>query len=191
MRETGPPTPIYNDRPRPCNSYYAFLTMQVINELVVTAVLVAGFLGLTSCQMAMDCALPTGSEIEAVLRELIAVGDSASTPDINVISFTPRCLAVSEQRDRYRAISILVNYTCTGNPLCPAGGGEEQIESDCVNGVWGNEVLGGASDLTRDTTPEDAPASVPTRQDCAFCASPDLAMTNGIQSDDVYHCVGE
>ena len=165
--------------------------MQVISELVVTAVLVAGFLGLTSCQMPMDCALPTGSEIEAVLRELIAVGDSASTPDINVISFTPRCLAVSEQRDRYRAISILVNYTCTGNTLCPAGGtGEEQIESQCVNGFWSHVVFGSA-EFTRDATPEDAPASVPTRRDCAFCASLALAMANGIQSDDVYHCVGE
>ena len=121
------------------------LTMQVISELVVTALLVAGFLGLASCQMPMDCALPTGSEIETVLREIIAFGDSASTPDINVISFTPRCLAVGEQRDRYRAISVLVDYTCTGNTLCPDGGrGEEQIESVCNNGVWSRVVFGSA-----------------------------------------------
>ena len=160
-------------------------------RFVVAAALATCFLGLASCQMPMDCALPTGSEIETVLIDIIAVGDSSSTPDIDVISFTPRCLAVSEQRDRYRAISILVNYTCTGNTLCPDGDiGEEQIESDCVNGVWSNVVLGG-TDFTRDATPEDAPASDPTRRDCAFCASPDLAMANGIQSDDVYHCIGE
>ena len=160
-------------------------------RFVVAAALATCFLGLASCQMAMDCALPTDSEIEAVLREIIPTGDSPSTPDINVISFTPRCLAVSQQRDRYRAISILVNYTCTGNTLCPAGGmGEEQIESECVNGVWSNEVLGSA-EFTRDISPEDASASVPTRQDCAFCASPTLAMASEIQSDDVYHCVGE
>ena len=164
--------------------------MQVISELVVTAVLVAGFLGLTSCQMTMDCALPTGSEIEAVLRELIEVGESPSPATIDVISITPRCLAVSQQRDRYRAISVIVNYTCTGNILCPAGGGEEQIESECNNGVWSHAIFG-STGFTRDTTPEDVPASVPTRRDCAFCASPDLAMAVGIQSDDVYHCVGE
>ena len=88
---------------------------------VAATLVVAFFSGLASCQMAMpmDCALPTDIDIEAVLRVIIEVGDSASTPDINVIDFTPRCLAVSEQRDRYRAtcISILVDYTCTGNVL--------------------------------------------------------------------------
>ena len=160
-------------------------------RFIFAAALATCFLGLASCQMAMDCAFPTGSEIQAVLRELIEVGESPSPATIDVISITPRCLAASQQRDRYRAISVLVNYTCTGNILCPDGDrGEEQIESDCVNGEWIHTVFGSA-DLTRDATPEDVPASVPTRRDCAFCVSPALAVVVGLQSDDVYHCVGE
>ena len=148
-------------------------------------VFVACFLGLASGRP--DCARPTNSDIEDVLMGIIG----SSTPVINVIDFTPRCLAVSAQRGRFRYFSALVEYTCTGHPLCPTGTRREQIESECDGRVWSNKVLGSTLN-TRDTNVTDPPVSVPTRRDCAFCASPTLSdSVIGQQSDDVYHCVGE
>ena len=159
--------------------------------VVIAAALVAGFLGLASCQM--DCALPDNSDIAVVLSGVLRSGDSSSTPVINVIGFTPRCLAVSAQRDRFRYFSVLVEYTCTGHSLCPDEGvtAREQIESECAGQVWNNRVLGSTVN-TRETNVTDPPISVPTRQDCAVCASPTIsANVIGQESDDIYHCVGE
>ena len=164
------------------------LIQKVRMRLVVTAVLVAYFLGVASCRL--DCAFPTNSDIESVLIGIIGIGESSAL-DINVIDFTPRCLAVSEERGRYRAISVLVNYTCEGDASCPTGRAREQIESECDDGEWSNVVLGSTVN-TREPNPADTPISDPTREYCAFCASPDISNdVIGRQSDNVSHCVGE
>ena len=153
----------------------------------VSVALVAFFLGRASCQM--DCALPTNSDIETVLVVTLRVGDRSSTPEVNVMNFTLRCLALSEERGRYGYVSVFVTYTCTGHQLCPTGMAQEQIESECANGVWNSTVLG-TTENTRRTDPVIS-ISTPTRVDCAFCASPTLADLVVLTTDNENHCVGE
>ena len=148
--------------------------------------IVAVVAGLCSCQ---ECSFPTNDDLEQVISEIIPTGDSPSTPDVNVMRFHPVCLAFGQQQDRYRLVSVVVEYTCSGSTNCPSGTAVEQIESECVSGVWSNEVEGN-TDNTRSTTTE-ASFTTTTREDCSFCFSPELADTLGPTTDSVTHCVGK
>ena len=146
--------------------------------------LVAAVAGMCSCQ---DCALPTNHDLEVVIEGILTSGDSPTPPVINVTSFHPVCLAFSQEQDRYRFVSVVVEYTCTGN-TCPSGTAVEQVESQCsVSGMWSNSVQG-STENTRTVNPQ-ASFSTTTREDCAFCLSPERSGT--LSTDDVTHCVGE
>ena len=154
----------------------------------LVVLVVATVAGICSCQ---SCTLPTNEDLEDVIREIIEADDSSSTPNVNVMSIHPVCLAFDDVQDHYRAVSVLVEYSCTGNPSCPSGTVVEQIESECSNGEWSN-VVRGSPEFTRSQTTE-ASVSTSTREDCAFCVSPELdveAMLS-LSPDSVTHCVGE
>ena len=156
--------------------------------VVVAAVVVACIVGLASCQR--DCAFPTNDNVESVISLIISRADSPTTPAVTVLEFRPLCLAHSQQRNRYRFFSVLVRYTCEGtNANCPSGTALEQIESQCKNGEWSNNVQGSVEN-TRRTDPT-ATLSTTTREDCRFCVSTDLAGTLSLTTDDVTHCAGE
>ena len=148
-------------------------------------------LDFASCQQ--DCAFPTNSDLEAVITGIIETGDSPATPVIDVVTFHPLCLAFSRERDRYRAVSVLVEYTCTGNTNCQGDMLLEQIESECAGGVWSNTVLGNNEHLRR--REPVATFSTSTREDCSFCVSPTLANVLIEQPphfpDDDHHCICE
>ena len=165
-------------------SCYHFL--YIMNYAGLVVLVVATVAGICSCQM---CTLPTNGDLEDVIREIIEADDSSSTPNVNVMSFHPVCLAFDDIQDHYRAVSVLVEYSCTGNPSCPSGTAVEQIESECSNGEWSNTVRS-STEFTRSTTTE-ASFSTSTRQDCAFCVSPELGDVLSLTTDSVTHCVGE
>ena len=142
--------------------------------------------GICSCQ---KCSLPTNNDLEEVIKDIIEVDDSSSTPNVNVTHFHPVCLAFDDVQDRYRAVSVLVEYTCSGHPNCPSGTVVEQIESECDNGVWSN-VVRGSMDHTHSQTTE-ASFSTPTREDCSLCVSHELGASLSLVTDSVTHCVGE
>ena len=153
----------------------------------LSVLVVAMVAGLCSCQE--ECLFPTYDDLEQVISEIIPTGDSPSAPDVTVMDFHPVCLAFGQQQDHYRLVSVVVNYTCSGNTNCPSSTAVEQIESGCVSGVWSNEVEGNV-DFTRSTTTE-ASFTTTTREDCSFCLSPELADTLGPTTDSITHCVGE
>ena len=144
--------------------------------------------GICSCQ---ECTLPTSGDLEDVIADIIEADDSSSTPNVNVMSFHPVCLALDDVQDRYRTVSVLVEYRCTGNPSCPSGTVVEQIESECDNGDW-SYLVQGSPEFTRSQTSE-ASFLTSTREDCAFCVSPELDVEAGLSlsPDSVTHCVGE
>ena len=151
---------------------------------VFQILLVAAVAGICSCQQ--DCALPTNDDLEDVIGQILTSGDSSPTPVINVTRFHPVCLAFSQEQGRYRYVSVVVEYTCT-DTNCPPGTAVEQIESQCsVGGMWSNSVQG-STENTRTVNPQ-ASFSTTTREDCAFCLSPELAA--GL-ADNVTHCVGK
>ena len=157
--------------------------------VAIAAVLVAFSVSLTSSQL--ECAEPSFSDLENVISRIISTGENPTIPTINVLSVQPVCLAVSDQRDRYRLFSVVVQYTCVGSDRCPGGTATEQIESECVNGVWGNAVLGATED-TRRTDPT-ANLATPTRRDCAFCLSDAFIVRNDLTltTNATTHCVGK
>ena len=154
--------------------------------------LVACIIGRAFCQM--YCAYPTNSDIADVISLVIRGGDASATADIDLARlFRPVCLAYSQERGRFRGISALVEYTCTGNAACPDGTVVEQFEADCVSGSW-SYLVRGSPDNTRTLTPA-ATFTTELRENCAFCYSPELATAAGIPAanrpDDENHCVGE
>ena len=160
-----------------------------MNYAGLVVLVVATVAGICSCQR---CTLPTNGDLEDVIAEIIGSDDSSSTPNVTVMSSPhPVCLAFDDVQDRYRAVSVLVEYTCNGNPSCPSGTVVEQIESQCDSGVWSN-IVQGSTEFSRSPTPE-ASFSTSTRQDCVFCVSPDLNLEAGLSfsPDSVTHCVGE
>ena len=158
--------------------------------LLVVA-LMALLVASVSCQELMDCAFPTNSDIESIIGDALQNADTPAEPTIALMGdFHVVCLAFSRQKDRYRAISVLVQYTCDGSSNCPSGTVTEQFEAECnSNNEWTNNVLGDTT-RTRTMSPS-ATTSTQRREDCSFCASPEKVMGLGITTDAVTHCVGE
>ena len=160
-----------------------------MHHKVLTVLVVAAVAVLSSCQ---ECDYPSNSDIEDVIKDIIPTGENPSTPTVSVMSFRPLCLAFGEERGGYRGLSVLVTYTCTGNPNCPSGTAEEQIESECNNnGVWSNNVVGSTVNTRSEVS--EATNETTSREDCSFCLSPELIMANSLAftTDNVTHCVGE
>ena len=160
------------------------LTVLAILIVVLTAGGVSG---------QMDCPNITEVALKNVIRDNIPTGDNPATPTVEVLDFHPVCLAYSQERDRYRYVSVVVEYTCTGNVDCPFGTAVEQIHSECSNGTWiGRVARIGSNFRTINTT---ANFSTTTREDCAFCFSPRVAealdLTNDHVTDAITHCVGK
>ena len=145
--------------------------------------------GLCSCKR--ECSFPTNGDLEVVIARITIAGDSPSSPTVNVIRFHPVCLAFGEQQDRYRLVSVVVEYTCSGNTNCPSGTAVEQIESECDDGVWSNRVLGSTVDVRSVFT--EANFTTTTREDCSLCVSPELVEVGQIPipTDSVTHCLGK
>ena len=168
---------------RRSNSGVGKMRLTIIAALIV--VLTAG--GVSS---QIDCPEITETALENVIRMNIPTGDSSPTPTVDVLSFHPVCLAYSQERDRYRFVSVVVEYTCTGNVRCPSGTAVEQFDSQCSGGAWSHSVQGDIDNIH--TVNPTANFSTTTRKDCAFCFSPALATGLGLTTvtDTVTHCVG-
>ena len=152
---------------------------------IIAALIVVLAAGDASGQM--DCPEITEAALENVIENNIPSGNG-SPPTVDVLSFHPVCLAYSQDRDRYRFVSVVVEYTCTGHVNCPSGTAVEQFDSQCSGGTWRHSVVGDV-DNTRTENPT-ADFSTTTREDCAFCFSPAIATSLSITTDNVTHCVG-
>ena len=159
---------------------------------VVAAVLVGLLVDSVWCQQLENCPFPEAANITAIIGQSIAIGESTSTPTITLAGdFTLVCMAFSEQKDRLRAFSALVQYSCSGNSNCPGGTAIEQFEAECtmVDQVWTNRVRNTAG-LSRTESPMATAFTTP-REDCSFCASPAVNVAVGLPRppDEVTHCV--
>ena len=148
--------------------------------------IVAVVVGTCFCQ---ECSFPTNDDLEEVIADIVETGNSSTDAVVNVMRFHPVCLAFGQQQDRYHLVSVVVEYTCSGNTNCSSDTAVEQIESQCNDGVWSNIVLGSTNDTRSVST--DASFTTTTREDCSFCLSPERASSIGHTTDTVTHCVGE
>ena len=135
------------------------------------------------------CQRITDTVLQDIIVDVIRAGDNSQIPTVNVLDFNPVCLAYSQERDRYRFVSVVVEYTCTGNVRCPSGIVVEQFDSQCNGGAW-SHIVQGDVDNTRTENPT-ADLSTTTREDCFLCASPATATGSDLTTDTVTHCVGK
>ena len=143
---------------------------------------------LTAGGVSQDCPEITEAALENdVIVKSIPEHD-ISTATVDVLNFHPVCLAYSQERDRYRFVSVVVQYTCTGNANCPSGTAVEQFDSQCSSGTWMHSVLGDF-DNTRTKKPT-ANFSTTPRENCSLCVSPATATGPRLTTDPVTHCVG-
>ena len=143
-----------------------------------------------------ECELPTASDLERVIPSIIQAGNAAAPPAINLIKFHFVCRSFTEEQDRLRGVSVVVQYTCTGHSNCPSGsatvpGVVEQMEFGCVGGQWTNNVEGSTDPSLIRSQNTQATVSTTTRDSCSGCISPELANNVGGSTDSVTHCVGK
>ena len=157
-------------------------------KMYFVILLAALLLRLAACQL--DCAFPTNDDISEVIGAIIKSADSASDPVITLTSFRPVCLAYSEEKNRYRGVSFLANYSCTSNAECPEGVVVDQFETGCNSaGSWAFPF--GNADHARTESPT-ANSTTVLREDCAHCISQELAANTGASSVDAEtHCLRE
>ena len=141
-----------------------------------------------TCQ---DCIYPTQEDLEDVIKQIIAYPDES--PDIvsvDVTDFHVVCLAFGYDKDLYRAVSVIVEYTCSGDSNCPMGTQVvEQIESECEAGNW--STVHSVQDSTEYTHSEtNAGFSTAVWENCSLCLSNTLAERVSLTTDPVTHCVG-
>ena len=107
--------------------------MRLVGALVACLLLGTS---LVSCQL--DCALPMDSDIANVIESAIPSGENPAQPQITLLNVRHVCRAFSEERGRYRFVSVLVEYMCEGSALCPDGTATEQFETGCDSdsGNW-------------------------------------------------------
>ena len=145
---------------------------------------------LTAGGVSQDCPEITEAALENVIGNIIPTGEHSPplAPTVDVLSFHPVCLAYSQERDRYHFVSVVVQYTCTGNANCPSGTAVEQFDSQCSSGTWRHSVLGDFDNTrTKKTT---ANFSTTPRENCSLCASPATVTGPRLTTDPVTHCVG-
>ena len=117
--------------------------------------------------------------------------ESSDTLSVDVTNFHAVCLAFGHQKDAYRAVSAVVEYTCSGSSNCPTVGTQvvEQIESECEAGNW--STVYSVQDSTPHTRSQTgADFSTATRENCSFCLSSSLAERVSLTTDPVTHCIG-
>ena len=142
------------------------------------AIVLALFANVAVCQY--ECAYPTISDLEHVLQSVLLQANSSNStlPDVNILDINPVCLAYGIERDRFRSVSVIVQYTCIGNSSCTA---LEQIEPECVDGTWSDPSF------EFQTTTTMANMSTIAREDCAYCQPPQLQVD--IMVDPITHCL--
>jgi len=139
-----------------------------------------------------DCDLSdlfNGGTLETEMSEAIITGDSPSTPTITVLRNHTVCLSVGPTRGKFSSISLVIEYTCTGNVFCPSGQAVEQYDFGCNNmGEW---FFGQFSNFDdgREENPE-ANFTTTLRTDCGACFPVHPDTVNPPTIDPVTHCHG-
>ena len=98
------------------------------------------------------------------------------------------CETVAFRRDRFRYVSVVVNYTSSDG-----GSTVGQFEFECSSIRWTTTLL--IAGTTSLSIPADATFDTPLRRDCGLCASntlaeglEDVTIFQSIDYDNITHC---
>ena len=135
--------------------------------------------------------------LEILLTTALAEDNNPGRLNITVHRNHTVCLSVGELIEKVNSISLLIDYSCTGNSNCPGDGssgrGTEQFDFGCdTNGQW---IVGKFSDYqaAREENPS-ANFETPLRKYCDACfrqnTTNDSSQTY-LPYDQVTHCVSK
>ena len=155
------------------------------------AVCALALLTITTAQL-NDCELSdlfNGGTLETEMSTAIPRVDSPSPPTITVLRNHSVCLSVGPTIDKFSSISLVIEYTCTGNDFCPSGQAVEQFDFGCNNqGEWGYIQFSDV-DNGRTTNPV-ANFDTSLRTDCGACFPVHPNQEDPPTIDPVTHCHG-
>ena len=121
---------------------------------------------------------PSATGLISQARGLKYYGGRVS-PKIHVLAYNIVCTSVFRERDTFRSISLVANYTELTHGDSTSQFYSSQFEFGCEGNAWSSR-----SDNHGITTPPDANFSTPLREDCGLCIKGNVAR------DSENHCSG-
>ena len=147
-----------------------------------------------------DCPLIQRNELgnsqSASMAGLIAdtlvafIGQPPARPLVQVLGYNIVCQTTGMQRDTFRSVSVVANYTCDGIswPFCNSMPLLSQFEFGCGTGdEWVAAVDGSAEGIFTEIS--DGDLSTPLRTDCGVCIGPVRTTFSSI-TNNTNHCGG-
>ena len=118
------------------------------------------------------------------------VGQPPPRPLVQVLDYNIVCQTIGMQRDTFRSVSVVVNYTCDGISwaFCDGTPLLSQFEFECGSGNAWIAGYGGSTDGIF-TQMSDGDLSTPPRTDCGVCISP-LRRGFSLITNNSNHCGG-
>ena len=139
-----------------------------------------------------DCELSdlfNGGTLETQMSTAITEGDTPSPPVLTVFRNRTVCLSVGPTIGNFSSISLVIEYTCTGNAFCPSGQAVEQFDFGCnIQGQW-SFIQFSDVDNGRTTNPV-ANFDTTLRTDCGACFPVHPNQEDPPPIDPVTHCHG-
>ena len=105
-----------------------------------------------------NCMLPSQTEIEGAISELLQNSDASNTDPVTISSFQYTCQVQGDRQDTYRQLSIIASYT---NAV--VGTQTRHFQLVCQGNQWNPSLSEGLQ------TPPNNYQSLSTRTDCRQC----------------------
>ena len=119
-----------------------------------------------------------GSTVSPSTNGLIArsyvlqAGDNPQPPNVQLFVSNIVCLATGPTRERYRSVSLVANFSCSG-AVCNNSNVASQVAQfhfECILGAW-TASSQGSTDFLRTDSPVGT-LSTALRRDCSLCIDP-------------------
>ena len=135
------------------------------------------------------------NKLETLIRATVLAGDNTDTPSITVYRNHTVCLAVGRLMKKVSSISLVIEYTCTGNYNCPGGSQNsekytEQFDFGCNKKRWSLEQLSDFGVARERNTLANFETAI--RRDCGACFRRYLSGSGSyVPFDQITHCVSK
>jgi len=131
--------------------------------------------------------LPNGLIADSYVNQ---AGDNPPRPNVQLFESNIVCLAAGRTRGRYRLVSVIANFSCSGT-ACNNNNIAWQIAQfhlECVAGTWAASVIGSADFLITESPVGNL--STMLRRDCSLCIEPQQLPSPASDAvDEVTHCL--
>ena len=133
-------------------------------------------------QVTSECPMIQTSEIGSTVSPgtdgliarsyVLQPGDDPQLPNVQLFVSNIVCLATGPTRERYRSVSLIANFSCSG-AACNNNNVAWQVAQfhfECIQGAW-SASLQGSTDFLRTDSPVGT-LSTALRRDCSLCIDP-------------------